>query len=149
MQNVLDYLIQESVKICDFGWAVDITDGLRNTFCGTPLYVSPDVLRGDMYDEKIDLWAIGVLTYELLVGKVPFKIVSEADLKKIVNLFLIQLYDEITFPDYLKISCIAKDFIFKLMHKDPKQRLDMDEVKNHPFLRENQKATESLRLAIA
>jgi serine/threonine protein kinase len=37
-----------------------------------------------MYDEKIDLWAIGVLTYELLVGKVPFKIVCESDLQKIV-----------------------------------------------------------------
>lgn len=83
MQNVSLWLIQGNVKICDFGWAVDISDGLRSTFCGTPLYVSPDVLRGDMYDEKIDLWAIGVLTYELLVGKVPFKIVCESDLQKL------------------------------------------------------------------
>lgn len=125
------------MKICDFGWAVDISDGLRNTFCGTPLYVSPDVLRGDMYDEKIDLWGIGILTYELLVGKVPFKIVTQNDLKKIVHYRLIQLEDDISFPEYLKISDSAKDFIRKLMKKDPKERMEMDEVKDHPFLREN------------
>lgn len=101
-----------------------------------------------MYDEKIDLWAIGVLTYELLVGKVPFKIVCESDLQKIVMNSLIQLYDDITFPDYLHISDVAKDFIVNLMHKDPTQRMDMDEIKNHPFLRMNMKTNECLRRII-
>ena len=72
------------MKLCDFGWAVYCQDNLRSTFCGTPLYVSPEVLRGEEYDQKIDVWAIGILTYELLVGRIPFQISSEADLAKIV-----------------------------------------------------------------
>jgi serine/threonine protein kinase len=58
---------------------------LRSTFCGTPLYVSPEVLKGDEYNQKIDIWAVGILTYELLIGRVPFKINTEADMAKIVN----------------------------------------------------------------
>jgi aurora kinase len=61
------------VKLCDFGWAVNKTSGeLRSTFCGTPLYVSPEILKGHQYDEKIDIWSVGILTYELLVGDIPF-----------------------------------------------------------------------------
>lgn len=50
------------IKICDFGWAVT-TDQFRSTFCGTPLYMSPEIVMGKMYDARIDLWAIGVLAY--------------------------------------------------------------------------------------
>ena len=68
-------ILHEGVaKICDFGWAVYRGDGLRATFCGTPMYTSPQMLRGEKYDEKIDIWAIGILTYELLIGRIPFRI---------------------------------------------------------------------------
>lgn len=40
------------------------------------MYVSPEILKGQLYDEKIDVWAIGILTYELLVGDIPFEIGS-------------------------------------------------------------------------
>lgn len=58
---------------------------MRQTFCGTPLYVSPELLKRKNYNNKIDVWSIGVLTYELLFGRVPFEIVSEKDFVKIVN----------------------------------------------------------------
>jgi serine/threonine protein kinase len=41
---------------------------LRSTFCGTPLYVSPEVLKGNKYDDKIDLWAIGIMAWEMKFG---------------------------------------------------------------------------------
>lgn len=50
-------------KICDFGWSAQYKDVMRETFCGTPLYVSPELLSGNRYDEKVDLWAIGILAY--------------------------------------------------------------------------------------
>jgi aurora kinase len=81
-------LTQGIVKICDFGWSVS-SGGLRKTMCGTPLYLSPEVVKGEEYDEKIDLWSIGILTYELIIGRIPFKIWSEAQLSRIVQLTLI------------------------------------------------------------
>jgi len=59
------------VKICDFGWAVH-SKQLRNTHCGTPLYISPQIVRLEQYSSKIDVWNIGILTYELLYGTIPF-----------------------------------------------------------------------------
>lgn len=78
------------MKICDFGWAANkmTKDELRSTYCGTPLYLSPEILKGQKYDEKVDLWAIGILAYELLLGKSPFDICEQQDLYKIVIAFL-------------------------------------------------------------
>lgn len=56
----------------------------RGTICGTPLYISPELLKGEKYDEKVDLWAIGILSWELFYGRIPFKIRCEEDLIKIV-----------------------------------------------------------------
>lgn len=72
------------MKICDFGWSIN-THLMRDTFCGTPLYLSPELLKRNDYDKKIDSWSLGVLAYEILLGKVPFEIYSEADYIKIVT----------------------------------------------------------------
>ena len=69
-------MCNKMAKLCDFGWCTQNKDFLRQTFCGTPLYVSPEILNGDAYDEKIDIWAIGVLGYELMTGSIPFRIKS-------------------------------------------------------------------------
>jgi len=73
-------------KICDFGWAVYKGHGMRKTASvGSPLYYSPEIVMGVEYDEKIDIWDIGMMTYECLLGKIPFRIYSELDLNRIVE----------------------------------------------------------------
>ena len=65
-------LIKDGIlKICDFGWS-NYDDTLRNTLCGTPDYNSPEVILGTGHSEKLDVWALGVLMYELLHGRPPF-----------------------------------------------------------------------------
>lgn len=56
---------------------------------GSPLYYSPEIVMGVEYDEKIDIWDIGMMTYECLLGKIPFRIYSELDLNRIVIFLLI------------------------------------------------------------
>ena len=60
------------IKLCDFGWATLAPDEGRTTFCGTPDYLAPELLKSQPYGGKIDLWAVGILMYELLVGSAPF-----------------------------------------------------------------------------
>ena len=69
LENVLRF--GETVKVADFGWSV-IANEKRQTYCGTLDYISPEMFGQGQYDEKIDNWAIGILTYELLVGHPPF-----------------------------------------------------------------------------
>lgn len=90
-------LTQGTVKLCDFGWAVHCGNNLRSTFCGTPLYLSPEQILGRSYNEKADLWSIGILSYELVVGQMPFQIQDQRQLAKIVT-------QPIEFPKELDIS---------------------------------------------
>ena len=66
--------MQGMAKICDFGWSVYEPSSFRSTICGTPLYLSPEILKGKRYCKKIDVWAIGTLAHEMATGKNPFGI---------------------------------------------------------------------------
>lgn len=59
------------VKITDFGWSAEQND-VRNTFCGTQEYLAPEMIDGSGHDEKLDVWTLGILVYELIHGKTPF-----------------------------------------------------------------------------
>jgi serine/threonine protein kinase len=61
------------VKLCDFGWCVEIAAGNRQTFCGTYEYMAPEVIKEKPYNGSIDVWSLGILLYELLHGYSPFR----------------------------------------------------------------------------
>ncbi|KAI8091220.1 kinase-like domain-containing protein [Gilbertella persicaria] len=62
-----------ALKIADFGWAVYDPKPRRNTFCGTLDYLPPEMIQRQTHGASVDIWALGVLCYELLVGKAPFE----------------------------------------------------------------------------
>lgn len=66
--------IQGIVKLCDFGWSVHRDANLRTTFCGTPVYLCPEILVGDEYDESVDIWTIGIILYFMFYKRNPFNI---------------------------------------------------------------------------
>lgn len=69
-ENIL--VTSDCVKIGDFGWAV-ASESRRNTFCGTLDYLSPEMLKGEYHDSKVDIWALGILAFELSTGSTPFE----------------------------------------------------------------------------
>ena len=61
------------IKIIDFGFSSDLKDSdMYSTICGTPMYMSPELLKCESYNKKTDLWSLGVITYELIHHKNPF-----------------------------------------------------------------------------
>jgi len=110
----------EIVKIADFGLSKMFTAGEKlMTGCGTPGYVAPEVLLSEEYDNKVDLWSIGVITYILLSGYSPFYAENETGLfEKIMTAeydFDNECWDDISQP--------AKDFITQLLKKKSEEKI--------------------------
>ena len=120
------------VKLCDFGWSTHTIDERRMTFCGTVDYVAPELIYQEPYDEKIDIWAVGILSYELLTGQAPFTGQNEKDTySNITNLDLqsTEIYQALS-PD-------ARDFVSKILITVPSKRMNLQDMLKHPWLRES------------
>ena len=78
-ENIL--FVGKNAKLADFGWSNLKDTGTRTTYCGTPDYLAPEMVREQGHNEKLDIWTIGILTYELLTGRAPFT--PNAKLEKI------------------------------------------------------------------
>ncbi|XP_073711813.1 cGMP-dependent protein kinase 2 [Misgurnus anguillicaudatus] len=104
------------VKLVDFGFAKELSRGEKTySFCGTPEYMSPEIIQNQGHDFAADFWSLGVLVYELLVGSPPF---SSSEPQKIYAKILDGV---LNFPPYLGES--AKSLISKLCRPRPGQRL--------------------------
>lgn len=127
------------VKITDFGLAKRTNQEGLKTFCGTPQYFAPEVLRRkaptdangaiSSYGDKADVWSIGVITYIMLSGSFPF----DDD----------HLFDQIEHAQYSlsgaewsTVSAQAKHFIRSLMNLDIQKRLDIQAAMRHPWIEE-------------
>lgn len=64
---------KNDVKIADFGWSVHTPSSRRSTLCGTLDYLPPEMVEGREHDNTADVWSLGVLAYEFLVGSPPFE----------------------------------------------------------------------------
>ncbi|XP_004417019.1 PREDICTED: aurora kinase A [Odobenus rosmarus divergens] len=117
------------LKIADFGWSVHAPSSRRTTLCGTLDYLPPEMIEGRMHDEKVDLWSLGVLCYEFLVGKPPFEASTYQETYKRISRV------EFTFPDFVPEG--ARDLISRLLKHNPSQRPTLKEVLEHPWITAN------------
>ena len=118
-----------TLKITDFGFARYFdNDILIQTICGSPMYMAPEIMKNKKYDYKSDLWSIGVIFYEMLIGKPPFKA------KNIYELIRVIENDEIVIPSKFQLSSECRKLLFSLLEKDPIKRISWDSFFNHNLL---------------
>jgi serine/threonine protein kinase len=130
-------MMRATAKITDFGFATILQqNGLAHTVLGTPTNMEPGLLnnmeqrtRNQGYDQKADIWSLGTLCYEMLVGRTPFAGRSMQDLYNKVKIG--------TYPLPTNLSREVVFFIEAMLQKDPKKRLGCKELLQQPFLTKN------------
>ncbi|KAK4339535.1 hypothetical protein RND71_040997 [Anisodus tanguticus] len=105
-----------------------------NSFVGTEEYIAPEIITGAGHSSAIDWWALGILLYEMLYGRTPFR--GKNRQKTFSNI----LNKDLTFPSSIPVSLAARQLIHSLLNRDPANRLGSNggasEIKGHPFFRE-------------
>lgn len=124
---------KDELKIADFGWSVHAPNSKRQTLCGTLDYLSPEMIQGLSHDKMVDIWSLGVLCYEFLVGRPPFDHENQTE--------TYQRIAKVNFSYPAHVSPVARDFISKLLKKDPSERLYIDGIMRHPFITRSQTVT--------
>ncbi|KAJ1869039.1 spindle assembly checkpoint kinase [Coemansia sp. RSA 1722] len=115
------------LKIADFGWSVHAPNSRRRTLCGTLDYLPPEMVEGRDHNASVDLWSLGVLMYEFLVGVPPFE-----DLKSHKATYRRIARVDLHIPPY--VSAEASDLITRLLQYDGARRLPLNEVLQHPWI---------------
>nr|AML76713.1 putative LOV domain-containing protein [Moringa oleifera] len=104
-----------------------------NSFVGTEEYIAPEIITGAGHSSAIDWWALGILLYEMLYGRTPFR--GKNRQKTFANI----LRKDLTFPSSIPVGLAARQLINALLNRDPGSRLGSNtganEIKQHPFFR--------------
>lgn len=108
---------QGFLKLTDFGFSKFIGNGMTSTKCGTRVYMSPEILafKRNFYSFYVDWWPVGVLIYEMSVGRVPFEAANNLELIYKIN------KHEVRYPSYLKGS--RKNIVKAMLHPNLERRL--------------------------
>jgi len=122
------------IVITDFGLSKqmmvppsgDTSEATTHTFCGTPEYLAPEVLRGQGHGTPVDWWSLGTLVYEMLTGLPPFYSANTNVMYQKI------LSSELRFPPEMSGDC--RSFLSGLLERDPAKRMDGDDVMKHPWL---------------
>ncbi|NXN19676.1 AURKA kinase, partial [Indicator maculatus] len=117
------------LKIADFGWSVHAPSSRRTTLCGTLDYLPPEMIEGRTHDENVDIWSLGVLCYEFLVGKPPFEAETYQETYRAISRV------EFKFPPFVTEG--ARDLISKLLKHNPLHRMPLKDVLLHPWITAN------------
>ncbi|GMF13851.1 unnamed protein product [[Candida] boidinii] len=106
---------------------------MAETLCGSPLYMAPEILRYEKYNAKADLWSIGAIIYEMIVGKPPFSASNHMELVKKIQ----KTKDKINFPSNFEINQDLIRLVCALLKLNPTERMGFKEFFNDPIITSN------------
>jgi len=131
-----------AVKIADFGYAAQISQARpnRKTIVGTPYWMAPELIRGQPYDYKVDIWSLGILLMEMVEGEPPY-----IDTPPIRALFFITTRGIPDLREPGRSSPELREFLSLCVERDVKLRPTARELREHKFLK---KACEKEELAL-
>ena len=113
-------------KLTDFGWSNYMEGGYkRTTVCGTPIYLAPEMINNTGHNEKVDIWCIGVLLFELMTGVQPWPGNDIQTIKYNISRL------KINWPKNMDRT--AADLISKILKYNPEERISLRNMLNHPF----------------
>ena len=113
-------------KLTDFGWSNYMQgDFKRTTVCGTPIYLAPEMINNTGHDEKVDIWCIGVLLFELITGQQPWQGSDVQTVKYNISRL------KINWPKQMDRT--AADLISKILRYNPEERISLRNMLMHPF----------------
>ena len=120
----------DRVKLIDFGLAKDFSGGkdVFTTACGSIEYASPEMVSGNPYTVKSELWSLGVVLYAMVTGMLPFT--DQNEVKTIRKI----LYMTPMYPKCLSPACV--DLLSRMLVKDPAERISFEDVKSHEWIRD-------------
>lgn len=118
------------LKLIDFGFSRVIDGQSMTAKLGSCYYVAPEILNQPEYDWRCDLWSLGVVAYMLLTGSPPFWGNNNSEVFEKIKSYSPDLSDEA----WLNTSPAAKDFVMKLLHRDPRDRPSAQEMVKHAWL---------------
>ena len=107
-----------------------LADDMAATLCGSPLYMAPEILKYQAYDAKADLWSVGAILYEMVVGRVPYTGQNHIQLLDRIE------REEVSWPSTVEVSAECKDLIGRLLKRRVEERMSFQEFFNHPFLQD-------------
>lgn len=133
--------VNADIKIADFGLSKILgSEILLKTACGTPGYVAPEVLKCEGYDQRVDLWSVGVIMYILLCGFPPFYDENTAVLFEQI----MEGKFEFPSPYWDTVSESAKDLVSHLLDVSPTKRYTAEEAMKHPWISGNTATEEKM-----
>ena len=122
------------IKLCDFGWSTELEIANRTTFCGTLEYMAPEIIKEEPYEKSVDIWALGILLFEMYYGYSPFKASGNLDdgTKEVLSNIL---NNSIVFPKEKEIDNDMKSLILSMIEKKGKKRISIKEIFEHPWVK--------------
>jgi len=133
------------IKIIDFGTSLELKTGVSvRAMVGTAEFVAPEVVQYEDISSETDIWSLGVLTFILLSGASPFLDDQDDDQRTLSNVTLAK-YD-FDYEEFDEVSAEAKDFITRLLRRDPRKRMPAEKCLNHNWLVEGQYRTGKIKI---